>query len=566
MTPTSDILFVLWILPSIACAFLNFGGAQRKGRGNVKLHSSIHSGADNHLKNDAKYNRELFSVAPMMGHTNRHYRFFFRLLSKRAHLYTEMIPAPQVVNAYERALSNSSSKTKTGRNGIEFHSDEIQDVVLGLGREDHDNRGSVNSLSEMLRLSTPGEHPVTLQLGGRDERSLAMASAVGAAFGYDAINLNCGCPSNAVSMGDRSGGVALMRDPDHVARCVEAMNSAIRAVASSSDHEALRETKVTVKHRLGVLDASDYDRENDQKKGDGEALESCRNFVRAVTLGGHVATMHVHARLGLLGEFERNEAKDATQNRQLWVPGQDAADDQNTTKGKIDHKREQYRAKRRARMATIQNRNVPPLRPNIVRELAAEFPEVDFVANGGMKTMDDVRERICHSSIGNCSMSAGKVMGAMVGRAVINHPCSFASADSLWDNSIEKNKKDPAFSASRPSRGEVLRDYISYCEREEQRVIGLGANSNSMDALRRRLVAVPFNLFSGEDGNDRYQRRIRKLVSRVGRHTASSILNAGLSEVPLDSLNKCVDLHTPHDEIQVYDFTRRSGPLQRSIW
>jgi len=52
---------------------------------------------------DHVYERELFSVAPMMGHTNRHYRYFFRQLSKRAHLYTEMIPSSQIVRAYKRA-------------------------------------------------------------------------------------------------------------------------------------------------------------------------------------------------------------------------------------------------------------------------------------------------------------------------------------------------------------------------------------------------------------------------------------------------------------------------------
>ena len=72
----------------------------------------------------------------------------------------------------------------------------------------------INNIHELLRTSTPtssAAYPLVLQLGGRDPEALAEAAAIGAAFGYDSINLNCGCPSNAVSGGDRSSGVSLMK-------------------------------------------------------------------------------------------------------------------------------------------------------------------------------------------------------------------------------------------------------------------------------------------------------------------------------------------------------------------
>ena len=112
-----------------------------------------------------------------------------------------------------------------------------------------------------------------------------------------------------------------------------------------------------------------------------------------------------------------------------------------TTNKSIDHKRVQYRAKETARKATIQNRSVPPLRPNVLDLLANEFPNLEFVANGGVSSMAAVRERIYNRP------THGGVIGAMVGRAAINDPCSFATADSLWDNTAPTTTNNP----NRPS-------------------------------------------------------------------------------------------------------------------
>jgi tRNA-dihydrouridine synthase A len=135
----------------------------------------------------------IFSVAPMMDWTDRHCRAFHRAFSAHAVLYTEMVTADAVI-----------------------HGD--RDRLLGFSF---------------------GEHPVVLQLGGSEPDKLAAAARIGADLGYDAINLNVGCPSDRVQSG--RFGACLMREPELVATCVGAMKAAVSI-------------PVTVKHRLGVDD------------------------------------------------------------------------------------------------------------------------------------------------------------------------------------------------------------------------------------------------------------------------------------------------------------------------
>ncbi len=134
-----------------------------------------------------------FCVAPMMDGTDRHCRYFHRLLTRRARLYTEMIVADAVVRG-DRAR------------------------LLGFD---------------------PVEHPVALQIGGSDPALLAEAARAGEAFGYDEINLNVGCPSDRVQSG--TFGACLMKSPALVAESVAAMTAAVTA-------------PVTVKCRIGVDD------------------------------------------------------------------------------------------------------------------------------------------------------------------------------------------------------------------------------------------------------------------------------------------------------------------------
>jgi tRNA-dihydrouridine synthase A len=137
-------------------------------------------------------------IAPMMDWTDRHCRFFHRLLSPHALLYTEMVTAPAVL-----------------------HGDRAR--LLGFD---------------------PAEHPVALQLGGSEPAVLAAAARIGESEGYDEINLNVGCPSDRVQSG--RFGACLMREPALVAECIAAMRAAVSI-------------PVTVKCRLGVDEQDEYE-------------------------------------------------------------------------------------------------------------------------------------------------------------------------------------------------------------------------------------------------------------------------------------------------------------------
>jgi tRNA-dihydrouridine synthase A len=141
-----------------------------------------------------QYTRK-FSVAPMMEWTDRHCRFFHRLLTRRALLHTEMLTTGAVLHGDRARL-------------LRYH---------------------------------PAEHPLALQLGGADPRALAACARIAADLGFDEINLNAGCPSDRVQEG--RFGACLMQEPDLVGECVAAMKAAVCI-------------PVTVKCRLGV-DAQD---------------------------------------------------------------------------------------------------------------------------------------------------------------------------------------------------------------------------------------------------------------------------------------------------------------------
>lgn len=519
---------------------------------------------------DCGNSKELFSIAPMMGHTNRHYRYFVRLFSERTHLYTEMVPASQIVQAFRRARALYLT---TDAHEASIAPEEIQEVMERLrrdpGKEYHllsakETTDVVErTLTDLIGhasncpSSSAPVGAVVLQIGGGDPEVLRQAAAIGAAYGgYVDINLNCGCPSNAVR--GRSAGAALMRDPSHVAHCVEAMQEGIFEMGQGTNK---LKPNVTVKHRLGVRDAATFDASADRSKDDAEAYRSCRQFVNAIALTGAVAKCHVHARYGLLGDF--TPSKDANDSQQqLWVPGNASPiQDASQPLGKVDHKRMQVSAKKRARQATIQNRNVPPLRPSIVNQLAEDFPSVEFVTNGGVKSLDEVSQVVRGGRHGS---GVNNVVGAMVGRAAINHPCSFAAADTLWASAAED--QDIMNSKKRPTRGDVLLQYIEYCDAEEERMAALHISPRLLQSLRKHLIAVPFHLFIGEDGNDAFQRQIRKLTHRSFLIKASSVLSGAASFVSDVTLNKCVDDYVSWDAITVFDGYQRSSALQRVIY
>ena len=490
---------------------------------------------------------ELFSVAPMMAHTNNHYRFFLRQLTQGAHLYTEMIPASQIVLAYEQALREVSPRSLSV--GTEaFHPDQIRQVVDEC-RSSSSSRLEGSQLDELLRHheSSGMANNVHLQLGGRDPETLGKAAAIGTAFGYTSVNLNCGCPSNSVSS-ERQTGAALMKEPELVQKCVEQMHESVLSVNSNA--------YVSVKHRLGIDTFGNYDAVWDRQQSDEQAYQSCSEFVRIVSQGGHVKRFQVHARIGLLGDEDivssilNDKAK-----------GMDAHNDPNDRSGtqrkKIDHSRVQYMVKKKAREQTMQNRSVPPLRSNVVNEIAKTFPQLEFVNNGGITSVEQSLERIKMTQEDSSNDDALPI-GTMVGRAVINHPCAFSNVDqSIYNFNRDKET----------SRKKILERYIDYCQEEEERMKRLGYDSAALLKARRKLVGAPFHLFVGEEGNNAYQRRLTKLAGRAQRYSSHGMLIAALADVPLHVQEKPACDFVPYHELPKYAFAaKRSGPLQKSIY
>jgi tRNA-dihydrouridine synthase A len=178
--------------------------------------------------------QRIINVAPMMDYTDRHCRYVHRLFSPHALLHTEMIVAAAILHA---------------------------------------NAAKLLAFDE-------AEHPVALQLGGCDPRELAAAARIGAAAGYDAINLNVGCPSDRVRNG--SFGACLMLKPRLVAQCVAAMVDAVSV-------------PVTVKCRIGVDEHEDFD--------------FFAGFVDVVAAAG-VANFAVHARSAILKGLSPKENRE----------------------------------------------------------------------------------------------------------------------------------------------------------------------------------------------------------------------------------------------------------------
>ena len=223
----------------------------------------------------------------------------------------------------------------------------------------------------------------------------------------------------------------------------------------------------------------------------------------------------------------------------------------------MNHQRIQYQAKRRARQVTLQNRSVPPLRPKVVEQIAKDFPSLQVISNGGVNSLDEIQRRTINTS----------VAGVMVGRAVINHPCTFAAVDDVLCSDTARNHPN--------TRRSVLLSYIDYCQDQEfklEQCTGMSAGQQgnkgeeSIIWHRRRLVAPVFHLFTGEEGNDQYQRRLRKLLERADRHTSSSMLLAAMALIPESVLDKPAHEHVPWDEIPKFEFVKRCGAIQRTIY
>ena len=284
----------------------------------------------------------------MLDCTDRHFRVLMRQISREALLYTEMVVA--------QALH-------------------------------HGNR-------QRLLDYDPMERPLVLQVGGDDPLLLAEAARMAEAWGYDELNLNLGCPSERVQAG--RFGACLMAEPDHVARCIEAM-------ATSSS------LPFTVKHRLGIDHQESYDH--------------LLAFVDITAQAG-VQRFIVHA-------------------RKAWLQG----------------------------LNPKQNRTIPPLRYDWVARLKQERPGLSIVLNGGLTTMAD-----CRQALGMCD-------GAMVGRAVYDHPLRWADVDAAFYGHAPRQQPQPSaivealipYAEAHMARGGRLRDVARHLLQLVQGVPGARA-------------------------------------------------------------------------------------------
>ena len=236
------------------------------------------------------------SVAPMLDWTDRHCRYFLRLITRHTLLYTEMITT-----------------------GALIHGDRDRHLVFD-----------------------PAEHPVALQLGGADPEAMARCARIGAEHGYDEININCGCPSDRVRNG--RFGACLMAEPRVVADCVAAMKAAV-------------DIPVTVKSRIGIDEQDSY--------------EALVDFVGTVAEAGCDALI-VHA-------------------RKAWLQG----------------------------LSPKENREIPPLRYDLVERLEGDFPDLSISINGGILTLD--------AALGFLA----RLDGVMIGREAYQNPWILADADRL---------------------------------------------------------------------------------------------------------------------------------------
>jgi len=271
---------------------------------------------------------------------------------------------------------------------------------------------------ERLLRFDPEEHPVALQLGGSRPRELAAAARAGEQAGYDEINLNCGCPSDRVADGEF--GACLMRQPALVAECVAEMRASVRI-------------PVTVKMRIGVV----IGRTAPGAAGDPASIavarfdegdfEALLGFVSAVRDAG-CAVAIVHARKAVLGGLSPRD-----------------------------------------------NREIPPLRHDVVKRLKAVLPDLPVIVNGGLREPRAVLEALSWCD------------GVMLGREAYHRPFVLAQ--------IHQALRSEASVV--PSRGELLERMARYAEREL-------ASGSRLAGITRHMLG----LYAGEPGAREYRRML----------------------------------------------------------
>lgn len=298
-----------------------------------------------------KLNRK-FTVAPMLDWTDRHCRYFHRLLTKEAVLYTEMVTTGAILYGNKQRH-------------LEFNQEE---------------------------------HPVALQLGGSEPSDMAECARIAADFGYDEVNINVGCPSERVQKG--AFGACLMAEPHLIAECVAAMREAV-------------DVPITVKNRIGIDEQEDY--------------IALRQFVATVADAG-CETFIVHA-------------------RKAWLKG----------------------------LSPKENREIPPLKYELVYQLKQEFPQLEIIINGGITSLEQCQQHLQH------------VDGVMVGREAYHNPWMLAQVDPVLYGTP----------ANFHDRKQVVEAFLGYVERQR-------ANDVYLKHMARHILG----LFQGVPGAKHWRRHI----------------------------------------------------------
>ncbi len=319
-----------------------------------------------------------FCAAPMMDWSDRHCRTFWRLFSQETLLYTEMVTT-----------------------GALIHGDRARHL-------------DYNAV----------EHPLALQLGGSNPGELAECARMAEDWGYDEVNLNCGCPSDRVQ--NNKIGACLMTEPKLVAECIDAMQQSVGI-------------PVTVKHRIGVDDM--------------DAYEGLSQFVGTIAETG-CRTFIVHA-------------------RKAWLKG----------------------------LSPKENRTVPPLDYDRVRQLKREYPDLEIIINGGINTLEQAETLL------------EDLDGVMVGREIYTNPYLLANVDQRL------------FGATRPAptRSEILDAFREYMGTELARGV-------SLKYMTRHILG----LYQGKPGGRQFRRVISEQAFRPG--AGLEVLDAARARVETDTM------------------------------
>jgi len=296
----------------------------------------------------------------MLDWTDRHFRYFARLITRRTLLYTEMVTTGALL---------------------------------------HGDRG------RFLR-HDPAEHPVALQLGGSDPAEMAACARLGADWGYDEININVGCPSDRVQNG--RFGACLMAEPGVVADCVAAMKAVV-------------DVPITVKTRIGIDERDSY--------------EELAAFTDTVLSAG-CDLLIVHA-------------------RKAWLKG----------------------------LSPKENRDVPPLRYDVVERLKGDFPALPMVINGGITSLVQAKAMLQTFD------------GVMIGREAYHNPWMLAEADTLiFGESLNAQSPQAVLDALFPYIARNLAEGVP------------------LNAMTRHLLG----LFQGRPGAKAWRRHLSEHAHRPG--------------------------------------------------